>query len=731
MIVAILLAGMALAPLSATIATQDLTVLQTEDIVTMLMYGNSGITIIDGTFSYAGSASALGIFSGGEAVFGIDEGIVLSTGDVSSIIGPNLMGNTTSENGTPGDDDLAALVGQATNDAAVIEFDFIPENDFVSFQYVFGSEEYLEYVGSSFNDVFAFFVNGVNYALLPNGDVVSINKVNTLLNSEYYVDNDPRISPDAALDTEMDGFTTVLTFLAPVESGETNHLKIAVGDTFDSKYDSTVLIKAGSLTSRKSDLSLTKTVDNPAPGAQDTVAYTLTVSNAGPDDATGVVVEDILPEGMMYAGYIGAGTYAPTTGAWTVPTIAAGDSAALTLYAIVRQSGSMTNWAEIIESDNYDPDSTPGNGILSEDDMDDATINPTIADVSLALSVDESRPGVGDIVTCSITVCNDGPDDASGVSAAVTIPAGFSYVDSSAAGYDASTATWDIGALQSGESASMDIRLLVEGHIARTIVAEVDTMMQQDVDSTPGNGIASEDDYDAAQIAPLYSDLFILSAVDNTHPLVGDEVLITITVANDGPDPTSGVALSNVLSPGLSYVGHEGYGTYDPSADTWDVGGLATYGSATITIRATVVSDTSMTCTAEVLSSHNYDPDSTPGNGNTSEDDFSVVSLTPYTDSEENDDEVKNPYNHFAILMPVVITNMADANAVWGCLMDEMPDEVPEEIAALMARIGAHMENAISYTNTIYVNSELEKALACMREADMLLDCGCWERYDQ
>lgn len=128
----------------AVLATDDLSVLSVEDIIAELMYDNSGIDILEDTFTYTGAPSALGIFTGGADAVGIERGIVLSTGTVSSIAGPNMSGSTTTQHGTPGDDDLSALVGTTTYDAAVIEFDFIPANDFISFQYVFGSEEYLE-----------------------------------------------------------------------------------------------------------------------------------------------------------------------------------------------------------------------------------------------------------------------------------------------------------------------------------------------------------------------------------------------------------------------------------------------------------------------------------------------------------------------------------------------------------------------------------------------------------
>jgi len=118
---------------------------------------------------------------------------------------------------------------------------------------VFGSEEYNEFVGSQFNDVFAFFVNGVNYALIPSTTTpVSINTVNNghasagqlasgpCMNCQYYVDN-----ATGAKNTQLDGFTTVLTFIAPVNANVSNTLKIAIADTSDASLDSAVFIGGG------------------------------------------------------------------------------------------------------------------------------------------------------------------------------------------------------------------------------------------------------------------------------------------------------------------------------------------------------------------------------------------------------------------------------------------------------------------------------------------------------
>jgi hypothetical protein len=150
----------------------------------------------------------------------------------------------------------ALIPGYQTYDASILQFDFIPVGPTVTFRYVFASEEYNEFVDSPFNDVFGFFVNGVNYALLPdNVTVVSINNINNgystgvstgpCVNCTLYVDN----SDGTSRAIQYDGLTTVLTFTAPVIPGTLNRLKIAIADAGDSILDSAVFIEAGSLSS--------------------------------------------------------------------------------------------------------------------------------------------------------------------------------------------------------------------------------------------------------------------------------------------------------------------------------------------------------------------------------------------------------------------------------------------------------------------------------------------------
>jgi Bacterial Ig-like domain (group 2)/Divergent InlB B-repeat domain/Cep192 domain 4 len=225
----------------------------------------AGVTISNVT--YTGSARAAGNFTSATNILGFQSGVVLSTGSVRNVVGPNCVsGSAPAENDgaqtgisvdnvRPGDTDLATLADvDITNDAAVLEFDFVPTSPSVSFQYVFASDEYNEFVGS-INDVFGFFLTAlpsgtpVNIALIPGTNLpVAINNVNSGTNPQFYINNE--FLPSAApLDTEMNGLTTTLTAQAQVTPGQTYHIKLAIADAEDNVYDSNVFIQAGSLTS--------------------------------------------------------------------------------------------------------------------------------------------------------------------------------------------------------------------------------------------------------------------------------------------------------------------------------------------------------------------------------------------------------------------------------------------------------------------------------------------------
>ncbi|KIC22608.1 choice-of-anchor L domain-containing protein [Leisingera sp. ANG-Vp] len=209
-----------------------------------------GVTVTSA--SYSGDNLSSGIYSGADTtspgVAPADSGVILSTGyarDFTNSDGStntNVRANTsTNTAGVDRDADFDALAGAPTRDASFLEIDFIPDGDLLTIDFVLSSEEYPEFVDSQFNDVIGVWVNGVEAQVSIGDGTASIGNINDGTEN-IYVDN-----TGDQFNTEMDGFTITLTFVAPVNAGEINTLKIGVADTADANYDTNLLIAGGSV----------------------------------------------------------------------------------------------------------------------------------------------------------------------------------------------------------------------------------------------------------------------------------------------------------------------------------------------------------------------------------------------------------------------------------------------------------------------------------------------------
>jgi hypothetical protein len=200
----------------------------------------SGITASG--FIYTGGATASGTFSGGlSAGIDIDSGIILTTGDANLASGANNSNNAGSDNGAAGDAQLTALAGANTFNASVLEFDFTTNSSNAFLNFVFASEEYPEYVNAGFNDVFSFYLDGNNIALVPGTSTpVAIDNVSPVTNSGFYHDN------TGGTGIQYDGFTNLITANSIGLSAGSHHIKIAIADVGDSIYDSAVFLQLNS-----------------------------------------------------------------------------------------------------------------------------------------------------------------------------------------------------------------------------------------------------------------------------------------------------------------------------------------------------------------------------------------------------------------------------------------------------------------------------------------------------
>ncbi|MEL7219995.1 MAG: choice-of-anchor L domain-containing protein [Bacteroidota bacterium] len=190
------------------------------------------------------------------------------------------------------DTDLSQVATASLFDATGIEFDFVPLDDKVTFRYVFASEEYCEFVGTTFNNVFGFFVSGpgingpfdnnaINVATITTlnatTETVSINNINHLSNETFYVSN---ITTTDAQNCEIsyvatfqdlidyDGFTIALTTSFQVIPCEIYHIRLVIGDVGDANLDSAVFLESKSF-----DLGEPSTIRAEVPGSSVPIAY--------------------------------------------------------------------------------------------------------------------------------------------------------------------------------------------------------------------------------------------------------------------------------------------------------------------------------------------------------------------------------------------------------------------------------------------------------------------------
>ena len=336
----LLLAGSA----KAQLAVQNN--LTPNELVNSILVGQ-GVTVSNVTFNGQPANTIndqIGSFNGISSNLGLVDGVVLATGQVPLVVGPNMNPSLTVPPALPvniADPDLAYFVSMQRC-VAVLEFDFIPTGDSLSFRFVFGSEEYPEYVCSQFNDVFGFFLSGpgingpytnnaVNLGVLPGTQVpVAINTVNSgspgILGGGAYVcaASDPNWQANSAYyvantggaTVELDGFTAALRARAAVRCGQVYHIKIAIAHAGDASLDSAVFIEGGSFSSTGSlavsvitplnDGTLTEgcgeaMVTVQRPSAEGIADIQLTYGGAGitADDLGGNLAQVTIPDGSL------------------------------------------------------------------------------------------------------------------------------------------------------------------------------------------------------------------------------------------------------------------------------------------------------------------------------------------------------------------------------------------------------------------------------------------------
>ena len=436
-----------------------------------------------------------------------------------------------------------------------------------------------------------------------------------------------------------------------------------------------------------SDLSLDKTVDNNNPNVGDVITFSIKIQNEGPDTATGVAIEDVLPIGYDNIVDISdSGVLSGSKITWsslTVPT----SGLTLTYKATVKEPSTYPvpnteykNIAQITANDSKDIDSDENNddGDQSEDDEDSETIVIQVADLSLTKTVDNAHPNVGDVITFTVTVKNDGPNNATNVSVEDVLPVGYAYQANSASSngtFDTATKkiTWNNIDVANGSSINLLYRVQVNEPTSVPIPtdeyknkAQITASDQYDPNSRNGNddGDQSEDDEANASIVPQMADLSIEKTVSTTNANVGETITFTVTVTNAGPDDATNVEVLDKLPIGFEYVSDNSGGNYDHVTGIWKVGNVVDGGTATLTMDVKILAPTGASGeynnVAEVSAADQYDPDSDSGNGGGSgedDDDDSRIILTNADLAVTKTVDITNPIVNNEVTFTMVVTN--------------------------------------------------------------------------
>lgn len=327
------------------------------------------------------------------------------------------------------------------------------------------------------------------------------------------------------------------------------------------------------------DLFVTKTVNSVSPLVGSTVTFTITARNNGVVDATGVTVNELLPNGYSYiSSTVSVGTYNNLTGIWTVGNLANGASATLTVTASINGSGSYANTATISGAQT-DPD--PINN--------SATVTPVPGALQANLGVTKTTssmaPVIGTNVEFIIAISNQGPNNATGVRVTEQLPSGYSFVSSvqTVGAYNSSTGIWDVGNLANGATATLTVTAVV---LATGSYANTANITGNEIDPVLGNNTST--------VTPIPNAAQVNLAITKTATMggihIGQEFEYVLTVRNLSAYLATGVIATDVLPAELGYVlANNSYGTVTHNNGTntvsWNIGNLAAGASVEITIR--------------------------------------------------------------------------------------------------------------------------------------------------
>ena len=403
--------------------------------------------------------------------------------------------------------------------------------------------------------------------------------------------------------------------------------------------------------SPSSDLSIVKSVNVSKADFNDLVTWKLLISNNGPDDATGVIVTDILPEGFVYVdSVLDKGSY--SDGVIKIDKLAVGEKLTLEIICEVKSTGNFVNVANITGNE-YDYD------LSNNVDDEPIVINPA-TDLEVVKTVNVSNPNYGEYVTWSIVVRNNGPDVAHDVVASDVLPKSLIWISDNGNGkYDSKTGTWIIGQLNSNAVVQLDIVSKVNG-----------TGIIQNNVSISGHefdyDLSNNNDSEIIEVNKT-ADVSVVKFVDDPNPYYGNLIKWTVIAKNNGPNKATSVNVYDILPDGLIMVDVEASkGFYENGV--WFVCCLENGEEETLEIVCEVNKTGNITNVASI-EAEEYDPDITNNKGNATIDVPLTVDLEVIKDVSN-----KNPYFGEMITWFISIKNNGPDIATNVVLYDLLDD---------------------------------------------------------
>jgi len=366
------------------------------------------------------------------------------------------------------------------------------------------------------------------------------------------------------------------------------------------------------------DLAVTKSVDVQDVPVGDQVRFTIRVTNNGPSPASNVSLIDILPDALTFdpANSTGDGTYDPTTGIWTVGSLAVGASASHVLAVTTTALGTYTNEVALQSSTPSDNNSSNNQAIAS------ISVRARSADLYITKAVFPQTALVGDEVVYQISVGNKGPESAHGVFVTDAAPPG---VDLSATVDPNIVVTkgaltinpdgsirWDVGDLAVNEiqQATVYAVLLAPGTKVNTSTIDAPQLIDPNPDDNSETAKLVADPR-PVDIAVTKTAVANSGAPIDAVPL-GQDVTFTVTAVNHGPNQATTVVFQDLIDPSLSIVSvTPSQGNYDVASGQWSAGTLDPSQTATLTIVASTTEIGQHTNTMSLSSLDQADTDPT------------------------------------------------------------------------------------------------------------------------